>query len=181
LTDRIDEMIADIIRREGGYNDIAEDRGGATNFGVSLRYAVGVGLDLNGDGVVDNSDIRLVTPERAGMMYRDDFFARPRIHRLPEVIQPQVFDCAVNHGPPRAIMFVQTVVNECQFGPVSVDGVIGPRTVAAAREAQNGMGLLFNNAIMYERIRFYEGLARRDPSQIKFLNGWLRRAREFEA
>jgi len=176
----VDEMIADIIDREGGYNDIDADRGGATNLGVSLRYAKGVGLDLDGDGDTDKDDIRLVTPDVAAALYREDFFIDPRIDRLPDAVQPQVFDCAVNHGPPRAIMFVQTVINLAGFGPVDVDGVLGPHTRRCAQEAQDEMGGLFSNAIMHERINFYRSIVAKDPEQRTFLKGWLNRAHEFE-
>lgn len=176
----VDTMIADIIRREGGFNDVAGDKGGATNQGVSLRYAKGVGLDLDGDGDTDKDDIRLVTPEIAASLYREDFFVGPRIDRLPEEIQPQLFDCAVNHGPPRAIMFMQGVLNQAGFGPVDEDGVCGPQTRRVADQAQTEMGALLNNAIMYERIAFYEAIVANNPSQGKFIKGWLKRAREFE-
>lgn len=176
----VDSMIKDILRREGGFVDDPNDRGGTTNHGISLRYAKGVGLDLDGDGDVDGDDIRLVTPDMAFDLYRDDFFVSPRINRLPEEIQPQVFDIAVNSGPPRAIMIVQKVINMAGFGPTDVDGVIGPDTVRRAKLAQEDGGNLFNNAIMHERVRFYHALVKSDPTQERFLVGWLNRAKEFE-
>lgn len=180
MTRTIDDMITDILRHEGGFNDHAEDRGGPTNQGVSLRYARGVGLDLDGDGDTDRDDIQLVTPEVAAELYKDDFYIRPQIDKLPVEIQPQVFDCAVNHGPPRAIMFVQRVLNLAGFGPTDVDGVIGPDTLRRAELCQSEMGPFFNNAVMHERIAFYRQIVAADPSQGKFLGGWLARARGFQ-
>ena len=29
-----------VIQMEGGYNDIKEDRGGATNYGISLNFLI---------------------------------------------------------------------------------------------------------------------------------------------
>lgn len=175
----IDEMIADILRREGGYNDVHGDLGGATKLGISLRYAKGIGLDLDHDGDVDKDDIRMVTPEIAAQHYKDDFFLHPRISRLPETIQPLVFDAAVNMGPPRAIALVQHVVNLAGFGPMEEDGVIGPGTRRAAELAQAAMGPFFNNAIVCEREAYHRKRAAEDPTQEKFLHGWINRSEEF--
>jgi lysozyme family protein len=175
----VDQMIEDIIRREGGYNDQENDKGGATNQGISLRYAKGVGLDLDGDGDTDKDDIQMVTPEVAAGLYKKDFFIYPKIDRLPEEIQPLLFDSAVNHGPPRAIMLLQKVLNLAGFGPMGVDGVIGPKTRAVAEKAQNEMGNFLNNAIVDERINFYKRIVANDPSQQKWFRGWMNRANEF--
>lgn len=164
-------MIADIIRREGGYNDIVGDRGGATNLGVSLKYAARVGLDLDHDGDVDKADIRLVTPQVAADLYKQDFFISPGISKLPPALHAQMFDMAVNHGPPRPIMWLQKI-----FG-LEDDGVLGPKTLSYAWAYADLRAL--NNALVQYRISFYQGIVRRDPTQGKFLKGWLKRANEF--
>ena len=50
--DKIRQMAVEIVVHEGGLSKNKNDRGGITNFGVSLRYARGKGLvmDLNHDG-----------------------------------------------------------------------------------------------------------------------------------
>lgn len=168
------EMAEDIVRREGGYNDVPGDKGGATNHGVSLRYAKGIGLDLDGDGDTDKDDIRLVTPEKAVELYLEDFLTDPRINRLPDELQPQLFDAAVNHGPPRAIMWVQHLVG------AEVDGVIGPETRAKTEAEVRDHGWEgLNDAIVELRRTYFRSLAAGDPTQRKFLKGWLTRADSF--
>lgn len=174
----VDALLRDILRREGGYVDHPNDRGGATNWGVSLRYAKGVGLDLDGDGDTDKDDIRLVTPEVALALYREDFYEGPRIDRLPEAIQPVMVDWAVNSGPPRAIMGLQEVLTMAGF-PCTADGVIGPQTRRQAEAADRAMGPYLVNALVDMREHFYRSIVARNPSQRVFLNGWLNRAREF--
>jgi lysozyme family protein len=178
----VDDLIVDVLRREGGYTDHPADKGGATNFGISLRYATGIGLDLDGDGDTDADDIRLVTADKAARLYRMDFYTTPRIDTLPEPIQPVTFDWAVNSGPPRAIMGVQSVLVQAGFlpnGPRALDGVIGPKTRQAAGQAQSEMGPYFVNAIVCERENFYRRIVRNRPDQAVFLKGWLNRAGEF--
>lgn len=186
LTDRgaeafVDAMIAEIIENEGGFVDHKNDRGGATNYGVSLRYARGIGLDLDGDGDTDKDDILLVTPEKAAELYKEDFYFRPRIHRLPEDLQPLLFDSSVNHGPAKPIQFLQEAIN--RYGlwrPLIVDGVYGKLTRRAMDKVIERVGVHeLNNMIVTVRIQFFREIVDRDPTQEVFLEGWLNRARSF--
>jgi lysozyme family protein len=176
----VDEIIHEILRREGGWVDDPDDAGGATNHGISLRYAARVGLDLDGDGDTDADDIRLVSPEVAAEMYKKDFFYGPGIHKLPQVIQAQMVDMAVNMGPPRSIMILQDVLRQALDEGVEVDGVIGPKTRSLTVTASEVMGVFLPNALVDERVAFYQRLCERKPSQFKFLKGWTARAMEFK-
>ncbi|MGE4221615.1 MAG: glycoside hydrolase family 108 protein [Alphaproteobacteria bacterium] len=168
-----------ILRREGAWSDDPLDRGGPTRHGISLRYARRVGLDRDGDGDVDADDVRRVTLDDARGLYREDFYRQPGIDGLPEEIGPAMLDAAVNMGPPRAVMLLQSILNRAGFGPLSVDGVIGPRTRTAAATAMRRMGPYLVNALVDERIGWYRGLVERDPTQRRFLAGWIARAQEF--
>ena len=70
---------------------------------------------------------------------------------MPARAQAFVFDAAVNHGPDRALRFVQQVCNAAGFGPVAVDGKCGPHTSRAAAEAGRVMGDWFLAALVEER------------------------------
>ena len=168
-----------ILRREGLWSNDPDDHGGPTRYGISLRYARRVGLDRDGDGDTDIDDIRLVTLDDARRMYREDFYRQPGVDGLPEAIAPAMLDAAVNMGPPRAVMLLQSILDRAGFGPVSVDGVIGPKTRAAAAVAAQKMGPYLVNALVDERIGWYRRLVERDPTQRRFLAGWIARAQEF--
>lgn len=187
-TELIRSMAKEIVRREGGFVDHKNDAGGATNHGVSLRYAKRLGLkfDKDHDGDVDADDIRLVTPEEAVDLYIRDFFDAPGIDDMPEALWPVMFDFAVNAGPARAIMLLQEIVNEVArlapelgLSPLEPDGTTGPRTRAAAKLLATAMGPYLINAYVEARIAYYRKLASRDTSQKVFLAGWLNRANEF--
>ena len=66
-----------------------------------------------------------------------------------------MFDAAVNHGPGRAIRFVQQVCNDAGFGPLTVDGACGPLTGRVAAEAERAMGDWLLAALVEERRNFY--------------------------
>ncbi len=182
----VENMAREIVRREGGFVDDAADPGGATQHGVSLRYARRMGLDIDRDGDTDADDIRLVTPEQAAALYVRDFFEAPGLDRLPEPLQPVLFDFAVNAGPARAIICLQEVLSEVAAAapdlglmPLAADGRIGPKTREACRHAFEAMGPFLVNAVVEARIAYYRDLVSRDPSRRRFLAGWINRANEF--
>lgn len=172
----VDEMIADIIRREGGYSNNKNDRGSYTKFGVTLKT-----LNSWRGKECSQEDVKALTKEEAAQIYKAGYFYKPKIDKLPEALQPVVFDMAVNMGPKQAIKIMQRVIGRIADG-ISIDGIIGPKTVKAARDAINAIGTsVVVNQITDERIIFYRNIVKRDPSQIVFLNGWENRAREFLA
>ena len=182
----VDEIIDDILQKEGGYVDHADDKGGATNHGLSLRYMAGIGLDLDGDGDIDKDDVKLVAPDVARTYYRRDFYSRPRLDLLPVELQAQMFDFAVNSGPGRAIITLQEVLNAIRdiasdigSTPLKPDGAIGPKTRGAAARAHMALGPYLTNAISEAREGYMRAIVDRDPSQGVFLNGWVSRARSF--
>lgn len=176
----VEEMAREIVRREGGFVDNPADPGGATQYGVSLRYAQKIGLDNNGDGSIDEKDIRMVTPAQAVDLYMRDFFYDPGLDQLPYWLHAQLFDIAVNAGAPRAVMLVQEVCNDFDGAGLKEDGVAGPRTVKAVEKLARRCGWKWvSNALVNARIDFYEDLVKRRPQQAQFLRGWTNRAKEF--
>lgn len=114
----IDKMIKKILAHEGGFIDDIDDRGGATNFGITqITYSQWLGRPAS------VNDVRAMDIETAKEIYLTNYYYAPRINSLPKSIQPQVFDCSINHGPFRAIKFLQNVCNLAGFDPLIVDGV----------------------------------------------------------
>ena len=89
-------------RWEGGFANHANDPGGATQYGVSLRWLRGIGCDLNGDGDIDAADVKAVTPELARDLFRIHFWETAVCDLLPPLIAVPLYDAAVNMGTQRA-------------------------------------------------------------------------------
>jgi lysozyme family protein len=178
---RVDAIVKDTIRKEGKFSDDPFDKGGPTNYGVSLRYARGKGLvlDLDKDGDVDRDDILLVTPQIAYDLFLEDFYYDPRIDQLPDAIEPLLFDWAVNGGPDAPIRSLQRVIGDLSTERIAVDGRIGPITRAAAERCWASYGNFFLNRLVNERLQFHSRIAKTDPTQRRFLNGWLARTETF--
>lgn len=165
LTDT--QIIDEIISREGGYVDHPADRGGPTNFGITLAKL----REWRGVQNLTANDVRMMRRGEAALIYSHDYIQRPGFHLIGDNhLRHHVIDFGVNSGPGTAARKLQQVVGADQ------DGVIGPQTLNAIRR----MGAAHvNNLLMAERIKLLGRIVSGDRSQAAFINGWLNRALEF--
>lgn len=181
------QAIADeILAREGGFVNDPDDPGGATNHGVTIHTMRRLGLDLTGDGRVTEADVRRLTRAQARDIFIEEYFRKPRIDRLPEMVQASVFDMQVNAGS-HAVRVLQSLLGKMGLA-VTVDGAIGPRTQRAAAKAAKMAPDHFADAYGIERRNYYYRLADRRPQSRKYARrrdggkgGWIRRAEAFIA
>jgi len=176
----------DIVAREGGFVNDPDDPGGATNFGVTIHTMRALGLDLDGDGDVSVADVRRMTRARAVDIFIEHYYRRPGIDALPEALRASVFDMQVNAGA-NAVRILQRLLRE-MGQELDVDGVIGPKTVAAAQAAARAAPDHIVDAYGIARRNYYLRLADARPASRKFARtrsgdkgGWIRRAEEFIA
>lgn len=170
----IDELIDHVLKNEGGFVNHPADKGGPTNFGITQTT-----LSRFLERAATIEDVRNLDVETARDIYELRYYRKPRIDKLPDAIQPFAFDSAVNHGPRRAIRFVQEVCNDAGFGPLATDGLMGPKTKAVAEACHEALGDWMLVALVEERQMFYVNIVTNNTSQVVFLKGWLNRARQF--
>lgn len=180
----IREIAEAIVAREGGFVNDPDDPGGATNYGVTLNTMRSLGLDLDGDGRVDAKDVKALDRAQAVDIFVTHYFERPNLSGLPAALQPSMFDMYVNAGT-NAVKILQRLQNAMGYG-VAVDGVIGPQTLAAARDAARPDDILLRDAYGIARRNYYFDIADRRPASRKYARsrangkgGWIRRAEEF--
>lgn len=180
----VEDIADEIVAREGGYVNDPDDQGGATNHGVTIHTMRRLDLDLDGDGRVSTADVRRLTRSEAREIFIADYFRKPRIDWLPEVLQASVFDMQVNAGA-QAVRILQRLLNRMDE-PVTVDGAIGPITRDAARRAAEAAPDHIGDAYGIERRNYYYALADRRPASRKYARrrdggkgGWILRAEEF--
>ena len=178
------QLAEDIVTREGGFVNDPNDPGGATNFGVTIHTMRRLGLDLTGDGQVDESDVRALTRDQAVDIFLDHYFHRPGIGALPEVLQPTVFDMQVNAGA-NAVRLLQRLLVDMGYD-LDVDGVIGPQTIRAAHAAARAAPDHIADAYGIARRDYYYAIADRRPASRRYARrrdggkgGWILRAEEF--
>lgn len=159
----VDKLISEIIEREGGSkmtNDPA-DKGGRTMYGIAERS--------NPEAWKDGK----VTEQEAREIYLQKYVVNPGFHTIPpshSKIQALLVDWGVNSGPVIATKHLQKVLG------VEDDGVFGPQTLAAlvAKDVR-----LINTELVIARVQMISRIVVKNPSQVKFLNGWLNRALGF--
>ena len=178
------DIADEIVAREGGYVNDPDDPGGATNFGVTIHTMRRLGLDLDGDGQVTAQDVRGLSRDQARAIFVKHYFEGPGIARLPEPLQASVFDMYVNAGA-NAVRLLQRLLNRMGH-KLAVDGVIGPKTAAAARAAAKAAPGHIADAYGIERRNYYYRIADARPASRKYARrrdggkgGWIRRAEEF--
>ena len=180
----VGDIAREIVHREGGFVDDPDDPGGVTNFGVTLKTLRRLGLDLNSDASVDLADLKALTKDQAADIFKRHYFEAPGISALPQILHATVFDMYVNAGG-NAVRILQSLLNQMGY-EVSVDGVIGPQTLAAAHAACQIDPEAFCDAYGIARRNYYFRLADRRAASRKYARtraggkgGWIRRAEEF--
>ncbi|MFZ3484772.1 glycoside hydrolase family 108 protein [Sphingomonas sp. 3-13AW] len=174
-----DQLVAEVIAREGGYVNHPADRGGPTNWGITEQVARAYGY---------RGDMRSLPRATAAEIYRQRYWTAPGFDKVAtrdEDLAAELFDAGVNMGPAQAGKFLQRALNllnsEARTYPdVAVDGGIGPLTLAALdaylRQRSNAEG----RAVLLWLVRSfrtgrYAEIAEANKSQEAFLYGWIAR------
>lgn len=180
----VEQIAAQIVAREGGYVNDPDDPGGATSHGVTIGTLRRLGVDVNGDGRVDVADVRALGRAQAARIYVDHYFRGPGLDRLPQALQASVFDMQVNAGA-NAVKLLQRLLSRMGFA-CGDDGIIGPRTIAAAQAAAAAAPAHIADAYGIARRNYYYALADARPASRKYARrkdggkgGWITRAEEF--
>lgn len=177
-----DLAIPKVLKHEGGFVDHKNDPGGATNFGISLRWLKAIGDwdgdgwldgDLDRDGDVDIHDIRRMTIDQATEFYRVHFWDVNGYDHFPnQALAAKTFDLTVNMGNRRSHMLLQRACRACGFR-IADDGVIGPVTLRTVGSADEEALLA---AFRSEAAGYYRGLVIAKKKFEVFIDGWLNRA-----
>lgn len=173
-----DAAIKFVLNHEGGLSNNPKDPGGITNFGISLRYLKGAGIDIDGDGDSDANDIKAMTKESAAKIYRECWWERYGYGQIDdEKLACKIFDMSVNMGSKQAHKLVQRAINCFIDPPLAVDGIFGRKSFnAIALLIREGMEGQLLHEIRDICAQFYVNLAADKPDLRVFLKGWLRRA-----
>jgi lysozyme family protein len=162
----VESMIGELLVREGGFVENPSDHGGPTKYGVTQAT-----LSDYRRQAVSVDDVRNLSEAEARLIYRNKYLTSIQLHRLRDpYLMCLLFDCAVNHGPRRAIQWLQRAC------AVPEDGVLGDRTEIAANSLDP---VRLYQRVLARRVVFYGEILSGDHSQVEFALGWLRRAASF--
>lgn len=147
------------------YTNNKHDRGGATKYGITLATWRRVGYDKNGDGVLNEEDVKLLTEEDFHRVFKNNFWDACKADKIQDQsVANMLVDFAYNSGVKRAITYLQLTLG------ITADGIIGNKTLFAINKS--------NGEILFKRFKktrkkYLMSIAK--GTQKDFLNGWLRR------
>jgi lysozyme family protein len=155
----VEELLADIIRREtgahpqGGYTNDPADPGGPTKWGITLET-----LKQWRGKPTTAADVQALEQWEAEAIYRQRYIA-PFLTSVPPDVMPFVVDLAVHSGVGGAQRLLR----------------------AAEQRVQKGLPPMspLYRALVHERLAFFSAQVRTQPAKLKFLRGWLNRVVEF--
>jgi lysozyme family protein len=154
-------IINKTLSAEGGYVNDKVDKGGETKFGISKRS-------------YPNVDIFALTLEEAIAIYKRDFWDNQPYKDIHDVaISGKLFDMAVNMGIKNAIIILQRALRACGKTDIVDDGIMGDKTLKAVNLTSEWD---LSIALKSEAAGYYRCIVAKNPTQEKFIKGWLNRA-----
>ena len=148
-----DSAFQHVLKVEGGFVNHPLDPGAATNMGITEAVARRVGYK----GAMQDLPVDL-----AKRIYLEEYWRPVRADELPPAVRYAVFDAAVNSGVRQSILWLQRALG------VADDGILGPKTLAAANAANPDA---LRARLISQRLRFLTNL----NTFGAFGRGWTRR------
>lgn len=149
-----------ILSWEGGFVNDPNDRGKATNKGVTIGTFQRI---FGASKTVE--DLKKITDAQWTFIFKKYYWDK---WKADEINSQSIANLLVDwywHSGSYGIKIPQSVLK------VGIDGIVGPKTIAAINNYPNEKELFLK--LWKEREAFLTRLAR--GSQRKYLNGWLRR------
>ncbi|EQA96711.1 glycoside hydrolase family 108 protein [Sphingobium baderi] len=174
----INGIIEEVLTNEGGYVNDSRDRGGETNFGITVATARANGY---------TGPMKAMTRDFARSVYMKQYVVAPGFDKIAAIsmsVAAELVDTGVNMGPKVASTFLQRALNGLNnqgrdYPDLLVDGVAGQKTRDALSAYFKKRGkegeirlLALLNALQGER---YLSLAEGRSANEAFLYGWLAR------
>ena len=173
----VDELIDELIEREGGYVHHPADRGGPTRFGITEAVARAHGY---------GGAMSTLPREEAAAIYRRLYWLRPKFDQVADRaprVAAELFDTGANMGPAVAATFLQRALTALNRGgkdypDLVPDGRVGPATLAALDAFLEARGNRGGETVMLRALEALQGerylrLAEKRPATEAFLYGWL--------
>jgi len=162
------EAMKFLLPHEGGYADSPHDAGGATKYGISLRFL----LTINPSATKET--IKNMTLTDAYAIYKKYFWDKYNIGAIKsQNIANKIFDMYINMAPKAAGKVVQNAINETAIKTVLVDGIMGDATITAINEIKDDVLL---PQIKLAAIAHYLAIVDASIAQLPNFRSWIRRA-----
>lgn len=168
LTPEYHRIMSFVLKWEGSkFTDDPADRGGPTRYGViQERYN-----QYRKANKLPIQSVRFIARPEVDQIYSLYYWTPVKGWLFHPKVGAAVMDFGVNSGPSRSIKYLQWSLNHKQTGRLNDLDI-------QAAYAQNPLTLALD--LIAKREGFLRGIVRGNPSQQKFLTGWLNRTRDLK-
>lgn len=169
----IDKLIPHIIKWEGGskFTNDPLDMGGATKYGITLNTLQSNHYDTNHDGKVNVEDVKSLQLDDFKYILKSQYWDRWKADMINnQSIANLVVDWLWGSGK-HGIIIPQRCLG------VPADGIVGMKTINALNRTNQKD---IYNKVWQARKQFYYNIVANNPSQKKWLNGWLNRLNDLK-
>lgn len=150
-----------LIVLEGSYSNDSLDNGKETKYGITKRD-------------YPHLNIKELSLDQAKEIYYRDYWNVNQYNKIRSInIAEKVFHMTVNTGAYQSHLILQRALGAAGHKSLIEDGILGNMTFEAINKSQPRSLL---PALRSELAGFYRLIIATRPSQIKFKNGWLKRA-----
>lgn len=164
---------------EGGYSNVAADKGGETYGGIARNFwpkwigwpQIDAKKKNYPSGIIPRNTSFKDLDDETQLFYLEWWNRGHYPSIKSQDVANLLFDYEVNSAS-TAVKAVQRLVGS------TPDGVMGPNTVAAINKADP---VKLYNDLLAQRKTNYERIVANDPSQQVFWNGWMNRLKNFPA
>ncbi|WP_060873903.1 glycoside hydrolase family 108 protein [Myroides odoratus] len=165
------ELLGPIIAKwEGGFVNDPIDKGGATNMGITLETWRHYGYDKNNDGKIDAEDIKLLNQSDFKYVLRR-YWDKWRANEIKnQSVANILVDWYWGSGK-WGIIIPQRILG------VTQDGIVGPKTINALNAVNQAE---FFKKVFDARVKFLNDIVKNNPTQKRFINGWMNRLNDFK-
>lgn len=172
----VDQMIDDLIGREGRYSFNVNDAGGETMWGITAATA-------RRNGYL--GAMSMMPRATAATIYRNEYLVKPgfdQVHAVSPRIAEEMFDTGVNQGANLPAAWLQRILNALNrqgkdYADIGVDGRVGPATVSAlraflAKRGVDGETVIVRALNCQQGVRYLD-ITEARPQNEDFYFGWL--------
>ncbi len=168
---KISFLASKIIKWEGGFVNHPNDKGGATNIGITLKTYTYY-RNLKGIPKPSVSDLKNISFEEWIDILKTLYWDRWQADNINnQSIANLLVDWVWGSGV-YGIKYPQQLLH------VVVDGIVGVNTLTAINNYTNQEELF--HKLWNRRKQHFESIVQRDPSQKVFLKGWMNRLNDYK-
>lgn len=185
MTDRATKLIDMVLSHEGGYSSGNEsqtkgDKGKETYCGISRVYnpnwkgwaIVDKHKPIKYNTVINDSTLKQYVRD----YYHSAYYTPLKCDQFDSLlIAGHLFCHGVNAGTKTSAKLLQKAINKVYGLNLSVDGIVGANTL---KYSNGNKKTAVETEFINQRNQYYKSLVAKNPSQKKFLNGWLKRVQK---